>query len=322
MSGIDRELRQQGIGASEAAAIWGLHPYVTPKGLQLRKKFPAAFETPETDWQAIGHIFEEPCLRVYSLLTKRRVRYLNVTHRHEKLPIVWSPDAVCEDDNCGVEIKVYADEGRRFFGPNQDTLPDFMKVQCQIYMAMTDKPEWDVFVWLAGRPNIFTERRDRELGDGMVEQIPEWWRRYIVGDEELPIDDPDAVDRYLQWRYPTHRRPDVRIANDGEVAMLNEYAQLRQDFSQLAARRKVLEAEIKGAIKEKEGLEWPDGRFTWRRCKDSQVTDWASLGLGLLNEHVEDRAKREEIIDFYTRPKPGTRRIHFKHKSLKEEEDE
>jgi predicted phage-related endonuclease len=322
MSGIDRELRQQGIGASEMAALWGLHPYVTRYTLQMRKKHPAAFETPETDWQAIGHILEEPCLQIYSLLTKRRARYLNVTQRHPKYPVVGSPDGLCEDEPRGVELKVYADESRRFFGPHQDELPDFMKVQCHVYMAMLDIPVWDVFVLLAGRPQIYTVWRDRELEDAMIEQASEFWCRYIEGDEELPIDDPDAAERYLQWRYPTHARPDLRIATTEEMAILDELAEVRRQAGTLIARRKILELEIKGAIKEKEGLTFAGGKFTWRRTKDSQETNWESLGLGLLNAHIPDAEKREAIIDFYTRTKPGARRIYFKHKNLKEEEDD
>lgn len=320
---IDKELRRQGIAASEAAALWDLHPYVTRCGVVLRKKYPAAFETPETDWQSIGHIFEEPCLQVYSLLTKRRTRYVNETYRHLTLPIVYSPDALCEDEPRGVELKVYADESRRFFGPHQDELPDFMKIQCHVYMAMMNIPVWDVFVLLAGRPRIFTVWGDRELEDAIVEQIDEFWHRHVdPGDEELPVDDPDAADQYLQWRYPTHRRPDLRVANDAEIAMLNEYTEVRQQADLLNARRKILEAGIKGAIKDSEGLTFPDGKFTWRRTKDSTVTNWAEMSLGLLHVHESDPAKREAIIDFYTRPKPGTRRIRFTHKALKEEEGE
>jgi predicted phage-related endonuclease len=324
MSGIDRELRQQGIGGSEAAGMYpDLHPYITPYGLAMRKRYPQAFETAETDWQSIGHFYEEPSVQVYSHLTGRKVRHLNVTYQHEKWHwVVFSPDAVCEDERRGLEIKVYADESRRFFGQHQDELPDYILAQCQWYMQAMDYPVWDVYVFLGGRPHIFTVWRDREVGEALIEKGREFVTRYVVGDELPPMDDPDAAERYLQWRYPTHRRPDLRIANEAEVAMLNEYAMVRQQAAVLGARKKILEVEIKGAIEGKEGLEFPDGRFTWRRCKDSQVTDWASLGLGLLNEHVEDHAKREEIIDFYTRTKPGTRRIHFKHKSLKEEEDE
>jgi len=318
---IDPNVRRNGLGGSEIAALWGLHPYLTPYTLQLRKKHPEAFEYPENDSQAIGHILEKACLDVYAHLTKRRVRYLNETRQHPTLPIVYSPDGMCEEEACGVELKVYADEGRRYFGPYQNELPDFMKVQCHVYMAMMDIPTWDVFVLLAGRPQIFTVHQDRELEAAIIDKGCEFWSRYIVGDEELPIDDPEAATRYLQWRYPTHRRPDLRIASVKEAALLDEYAQVRRELGPLTSRRKLLEAGITSAIKDSEGLVWEGGKFTWRRTKDSTVTDWKSMALGLRNEQTKDPEKRAEILNFYTRPKPGERRIYFKAANFEEGED-
>jgi len=51
------------------------------------------------------------------------------------------------------------------------------------------------------------------------------------------------------------------------------------------------------------------------------VTDWKSMALGLRNEQTKDPEKRAEILNFYTRPKPGERRIYFKAANFEEGED-
>jgi hypothetical protein len=79
---------------------------------------------------------------------------------------------------------------------------------------------------------------------------------------------------------------------------------------------------LREAVGGREGITWNRGRFTWRKTKDTTQTDWESMSLGLLNEHLKDPAKQEELIDFYTRPKPGIRKIYLRDEKARGQQEE
>jgi hypothetical protein len=78
-----------------------------------------------------------------------------------------------------------------------------------------------------------------------------------------------------------------------------------------------LENLLKAAIKDREGLQWPGGKFTWRKTKDGTTTQWESLALGLLNQFVATEQERADLLAFYTTPKPGYRKVRIDHPLLK-----
>ena len=90
---------------------------------------------------------------------------------------------------------------------------------------------------------------------------------------------------------------------------MDEYADvrlLRQDAKEQCDK---MENQIKLAIGNREGLEWPGGNFTWRKTKDGEKVNWESLARGLLNE--KDAELQKTLLGIHTEPKPGERRMRF-----------
>ena len=187
-------------------------------------------------------------------------------------------------------------------------------------MAGMDYDMWDVAALIGeGSPRVYTLDRDQEAERVMLARVEEWHRRYIIGDERPAIDGSEAASIWLQQAFPTHKRPDLRPATETEIALLDEYALLRQAEKSLEPRRDLLESQIKEAIGEREGITWEHGKFTWRRTKDSKYEDWEPLAIALLHNFVKDDKERARLLAEYERVKPGSRRIRFEHDEVSEE---
>jgi predicted phage-related endonuclease len=315
----DLDVRKDRIGGSEVAAIFGVHQFLTRFGLYYRKKFPDDAERPG-ERMVIGKLLERGLTDVYSYVTGRKAEYfdrtvLDPTRRY----MVATPDAFCRDDRRGVELKVVQWDQVRRFGEGPAEIPPRIVLQCDWYMAAFDYDVWDVCAYLGtGAPRIYTLHRDAAVERAMLERVEEWHARYILGDEIPPLDASEESRRWLQEVYPAHKRPDMREAEPGEVKLLNEYVALRVEQKVQKARQVEMETTLKAWIKDREGLEWPDGRFTWRRTKDGLETDWQSMATGLLYG-LPDEAQRAEILARYTHPKPGYRKIRIDHPALRQD---
>jgi putative phage-type endonuclease len=318
---IDPNVRRMGIGGSEAAALFGCHPYLDEFSVWARKKDAVADQEP-TERMIAGRFFEEAILKFYAHRTRRDVEYFNQTLQDKERPwMIYTPDGLVRGERRGVDAKLVAWDQRRNWGTMAGEVPEYIQVQAYYYMAAMDYPVWDIAAMVGDELRIIpVERLDAVAERQMLLRISEWHQRYILGDDRPEMGSSPAAARWLQTTFPRHKRPDLRYATEAEILMLTEYAQVRFEQAALKEHREKLENLIKAAIADKEGLVWPNGKFTWRRIKDSTVTDWESMARGLLNEYVKDKDKREELEQFYTRPKPGYRKIRFEHDDLRGEE--
>jgi len=143
----------------------------------------------------------------------------------------------------------------------------------------------------------------------MLARVEEWWKRYIVGNERPPIGDSQDAAIWLQQAFSHHKRPDLRSATEQEIALLNEYIAVRIQHRRLEQQRRLYENQLREAVGNREGIEWPGGKFTWRKTKDREVVRWKEFAIGLRNEFMKDEVERDRWTGFYTFNKPGYRRI-------------
>jgi predicted phage-related endonuclease len=162
-----------------------------------------------------------------------------------------------------------------------------------------------------GLPHVYEIRRDREAEESMLARVEEFWRRFILGDEVPPIGASAAAGQWLQHAYP-RPKADLRPATDEELLLLGKYTAVRITERAAKEARTLLENQIKLAIGDREGLYWPDGKFTWRNTKDRLVTNWQAMAKGLAQRFLKDDEERATLTGIHTNPVRGTRRIYFK----------
>ncbi len=316
---IDHDLRNLGIGGSEVAALFGADEFKTAFDVWAYKKGGLKYAEAPNIRMLVGKCLERGVLDLYTHITGRKLEYCDVTSRNPERPyMVYTPDALCVDEPRGVDAKVVFWDQRRKWGLDADQIPLRVVFQCYWYMAAMSYPRWDVCALVGeGEPRIYTIERDLEAEGIMLERVEEWYCRYILGNERPPIGNSDEAARWLQQAYPTHKRPDLRTATPEEVEALTHYVQVRLAQKALQAERGALEIQIKEWIADREGLEWEDGVFTWRKTKDGETTDWKSMAIALLHNFIKEPEARTAVLADYTKPKPGTRRIRIDHDDLR-----
>jgi putative phage-type endonuclease len=311
-------IRKSAIGGSEVAALFDADPWKDAFTVWALKK--GGLQPADPSPQMLtGKILEPAVLKIYTYITGRELVYCDVTKRHPERPwMAYTPDALCRDERRGVEAKVVGWDQRNAWGDGLDEIPLHAEFQVRHYMAAMEYEVWDVIALMPGpAPRIYEIHRDLDIEPLMLKREQEWWERYILGDDRPPMGGTEDAARWLQKTYPSHKRPDLREATPEEVDLLSEYVQLRVEQGELMERRGYLECQLKDAIKEREGLIWPEGQFTWRSTKDSKHVDWQAMAMGLAQMYIKDEAARAELLGIYTTVRPGTRRIRLDHPALK-----
>lgn len=270
---------------------------------------------PPQAWMLDGKDFEDGIRRVACRHTGiNYVPLFNKTIDHPEFPkyhLCGTPDAMAEDADRegGLECKLSLGFERHQFGPTADDIPAHYQLQARGYMAVTQKPRWRIAVWWNGRLLVYVLERDLEFEDFILNHAEKQFRRYFEAHERPPIGAGKISAEWLQRTYPTHKHPDLRPATEAEIEILRRYGKLRARQKAIEKERALLESQLKDAIKDKEGLEWPTGRFTWRKTKDSKWIDWQSMAIALRTFYVKNEDARERITGDYTHIKPGLRRI-------------
>jgi len=266
-------------------------------------------------------VLEPAVLELYSILTQREVMQPKTTYAHPTRPfMVYSPDGLVKGEKRGVDAKVTFWDQRKKWGWDADEIPIRVTMQCWWYMAAYDWDEWDVAALLGdGLPRIYTVKRDAQAEQVMLTVAETWWRKYLLGDEVPPMGNSPDASRWLQAAYPDHKRPDLREATPAEMRMIEDYVAARVVERELTQGKKTVANQLKQAIGDREGLEFPEGRFTWRKTKDSEYIDFQSLALTLMTRYVKEPEERTALYDLHTHVKKGARRIYCSHPSLKDE---
>ena len=310
---IDPDIRAQGIGCSELAVPLGRSQWKTPWELQMEKLGLLAPRPPsERAWW--GSLAEPLALDGFEKITGKKLIRDHRTRKHPEWPVVYTLDATIEGESAGVDAKwVAQDQAHKL----DDGLPPDWLLQGLGYMECCGFDRFYFAICVGGQaPIIAPVERDPALQKATIRLVSAWWQRHIVDREELPIDGSDTASAWLQQTYPRHKMPDMRRATPEEIEMLEEYEALCIIEDEASEQREELKNQIKARIKDREGLEWPGGKFTWRKTKDSKIvtTDWESMAKGLRHQFLPDPAEQKQWEEFYTRTvtKEGYRRVYFR----------
>lgn len=306
---IDHEMRRTGLGSTDTAAILGLDPWRDAYSVWVSKKEPAVWSPEPSDEMLLGTCLQQGIFDYYKRKTGYNAEWRDVTIRHPRNPIlIGSPDGVVPDLKKVVEIKTISHNWNEW-GPTSDDVPDQYKVQAWHQMALLDYDSCDLVPLVRGEVRIYTILRDEEVIRQMQERQKTFWSRYVEGDEEPPIGTSEWTKNWIKQRFP-HHSSDLREASEQEVALLEEYAGVRDRIEPLEDRKAHLETLLRKACAEDAGIQWPGGKFTWKRTKDKTAMDWEGLATELLAHYPGDE-EAARLTAKYTYPVPGHRRIHF-----------
>lgn len=261
--------RRNSIGASEAAAVLGLHPYISPLSLWESKVTDAEPDNEETEIQRRGHIFEEPIAQMYANLTGRTVKPSPGTERHPKysfltatkdrivMATVEQLDGLVSGEGLlsgPLELKsiIHFKQG--------DDLPVHFQVQIQQQMDCdAERPEFGSFALLGPFYAIIPVdvRRNDPFIELLNERCHEFWERYVLTGTPPPVDGHPATTEALKRLFPRDAGTRVDLAGEfPEMATRLEDTKLQ--IKNLEADERDLENKIRAAMGEATYAVLPD----------------------------------------------------------------
>lgn len=321
--------REEGIGASEAAASIGMSDWESQIGLWARKLGlvpPPAENVP----MRIGAALEPLIAELYTEATGVKVRRANYLRQHP----VHSFMLASLDRRAGrkpIELK-YSARGTGYGEPGTDDVPDDALVQVIHQLAVTDQPEADVAVLIGGKRDvqIYTVVRDPVAEAAVIEREAEFWD-HVVQRTEPPVDGSEATRKALAAIYPRDNGLEI-VADEALARLMRALRVVRAEQDRGQAQRDELEARIKAVLGETAKVTAPGlGSITYRTTKDRETVDHRALAtvyartvdslVSELRAHLPD--VRLEGVDvntdeglaelhaalesLYTTTKPGTR---------------
>ena len=279
------EARRAGIGGSDAAALFGVHPYSSLTKLWAEKtgRLPPDEDTPLLRW---GRRLEPAILDEYSYVTG-----LELARGHDVVPdrvaeirpgvsmlrhpdlaeMIGNTDSIALDHEIGhgvvdakacnpYKFRTWIAKGR----PDLNYL-----VQLTHYMEITGL-RWATIAAFTGITEgiyIYEYEYDPEQGARLKELIDTFWRRYVVRDQQPPADDHPATRDAIKGIYPRDNGRVVHLTGPAEE-WAAEFDDIAAEINALKADQELVKTKIIATLGESQAGKLGDGSgFTFKAGK-------------------------------------------------------
>lgn len=302
------EVRQQGIGSSEAATACGLNPYMSMLELWLIK---TGRQTPAVTDECSGVAplywgkqLEPLVAKFYTTHTNHKVRRVNAILQHpdpDKSFMLANLDyAVVGSDEVQIlECKTAGEHGAKLW---RDGVPLYVLCQVQHQLAVTGKQAAHVCVLICGHETrIFKVTRSESVIEHII-QAERYFRQCVEKDIPPAVDASDSAAKAIQQLYPAHLPLTVQDLSQNEQVNLlfDQLSQLKEELQYKQENFDLLKHEIQMLMQDKERAVFKRGSVVWKKSKDSM-----SLNTKALLQH------QPELIQQYPLEKPGSRRFNI-----------
>ncbi len=240
----------EGIGGSEAAAVLGVHPWISPLALYLRKRklMPEQETTSRMQW---GLDLEDAVATYYERETGRKTIKPPsfTTYQHGKYP--WMMATLDR------EIEKFDDRGRGVLqiktgGPGmisewEEEPPLYYQIQIQHEMLVTGNA-WGSFAVFFGDYKdliVDVERNDR-FCEILIEKEAEFWQR-IQDENPPPVDHSESSKDALHYQFPKDTGQSIPLPGDA-INWDLELQEIKAQERELKKRKTELENRIKSEM--------------------------------------------------------------------------
>jgi len=259
--------RNMGIGGSDAAAVVGLNPYVTPYKLWAEKtgRLP---EEEENEAMRQGRDLEDYVASRFEEKTGKKVRRRNVMFQHDEHDFILANiDREVIGEDAGFEAKTTSVMNLRKFKNGE--FPDQYYVQCMHYLAVTGKKKWYLGVLVLNQGfYVYEINRDEVEIAALVAAEKEFWETYIVPDVAPEVDGYVATSKAID-RVFSDSGGECEVI--GSTAIQN-YIDLKETLRQIRKEMRKAEQQIKIELGECEIGYCGDYTVKWRKVLKSSVS--------------------------------------------------
>jgi len=302
LSPEQHELRTMSATATDVPAIANVHPYRSPLDVWLTKtgRAPEGSVSAERAARMRWGNLLEPLLRD-DFSERNNVSVVGpvatIARQFGGVLIAATPDGIIEPWGAGWEGKTHSVGVRSLYGsPMTDEVPVYELLQCQTGMLVTGLRAWRLTTFIDNTPTDYAISADDTLHGQIVEMTARWWRDHVVADR---APDPNARDHETLSALHPRDSGLIRSATEDERALALDLKRALADGEAGTERVEELRAQLKAAIGDDAGLTWglnSDETITWRKSRDSRVTDWQHAAYDFAGR-VQLAASSTSIID-------------------------
>ena len=267
-------LRKQGIGGSDAGAVCGLNPYVSPIDVYMDK---STVVIPEQDRDneamRLGRDLEQYVAERFCEETGLKVRRSNNMYVHPEYPFMLADvDRLIvgkENGLIGLECKTASPYSADKWKDGK--VPAHYLAQCYHYMAVLNAKAWYIAVVIYGREFKFVRiERDEEVIQNLIRLEQDFWQDHVKA-EVMPEPDGSVAANDFINSYFKDSREDLCVPLLG----FDEKLQRRQEIDQLMDKLKTeklqIEQEVKMFMKAAEVAENDHFLVSWKRSISNRL---------------------------------------------------
>lgn len=235
------ELRRSGIGGSDAAAIVGLHPYVSKLTLYADKKGILP-EKEDTERMRLGRDLEDYVAQRFCEATGKKVKRSGYMWRHPMYEFVLANiDREIVGEDAFLECKTTMNYERHDYDSGE--IPMNYYCQCMHYMAVTGCEKCYLAVLVFGKGFYWFEiKRDEDEINALIDNEVEFWQSYVLQDRP-PL--ADGSESSLDTLSKLHPRCD---GNTTQVMGMDEAMRSYMDLGDAIKRLKAQQDEVKAQL--------------------------------------------------------------------------
>ena len=282
-------LRKNGIGGSDAGAVCGLNPYVSPLEIYFSKTCEGVDEgAPDNEAMREGRDLEDYVARRFMEASGLKVRRANVMYASREHPfMIADVDRLvtgCKGGRTGLECKTASPYSAEKWKDGK--IPAHYIIQCYHYMAVLDAQSWYIAVIVYGREFKYIKlERDEEIIQQLIRIEENFWNHNVIEKVMPEPDGSDAAETFIN-RHFAESRKELSIPLKGFDEKLRRREEITGIISQLDTEKKKIEQEIKTYMDEAEYAENENFLVSWRNS---------------ITNRIDTKRLKEEMPEVYTK---------------------
>lgn len=309
------EMRRQGIGGSDAAAILGVSKWSDAAKVYAEKKGIVELDEKPNDDMIWGSKWERLILEHFQeqhpdLLVVPGGFWRSDSHEFMQA----SPDGLCFKGTelvAILEVKKPGDHMRPYWGiPGTDDIPKEYHIQGDHNMFVVGVKKC-IYPVLIGKSDYreYEVFFDGDLASAIVFGEGKFWSECVEAGEMPKITGSKASTELLQKLYPKDERPIVTIKGGPNEAIMREVMAIDAERKAIDERwKEIKNRAVHNLIKDAAGVDFPGiGRITFKKSKDGEKVDHAKI-LAEIKEHVPAEILQKAFAA-HTSIKQGSRRF-------------
>ena len=282
------EVRNTGIGGSDAAVIVGMNKWKSPLTLWLEKtgqKEPDDLSDNERVYWGVKN--EANIADWFTEKTGKKVIRKGLMRSKDYPWMLATVDRMVVGEEAGLEIKTAGvDQAKKWL---EDEIPDMYYLQCQWYMAVTGLAKWYIAVLIGGNEAKFkvVERNEDQIKE-LIKAGQDFWEK--VQKKIMPaVDGSKDCGSSLGLIYGQSNGEAINLPLQA-AEIIKKYDEIKASIADLEKIKITQENLLKEILGENEigtlQLEDSVRKVTWKTQKGKKTTDYDKLKKDFINAYT------------------------------------